>query len=116
MSEYLEREALLNEIRMASTLKECVAIVRRFPAADVEPVKHGEWVSCEESDEFPCSYRVYRSSHRRECSVCGFTPQLNYCPNCGAKMDGCELDEHPDAPPFSMDKICKRGVYNNAHD
>lgn len=88
--EYVKREALLNEIRMASTLKECVAIVRRFPAADVEPVKHGEWVSCEESDEFPCSYRVYRPSHRRECSVCGFTPQSNRCPNCGAKMDGCK--------------------------
>ena len=26
------------------------------------------------------------------------------------------LDEHPDAPPFAMDKICKRGVYNNARD
>lgn len=93
MAEYIERDALLNEIRMASTLKECVTIVRRFPAADVEPVKHGEWVSCEESDEFPCSYRVYRSSRRRECSVCGFTPQLNRCPNCGAKMDGGSDDE-----------------------
>lgn len=90
-AEFMEREALLNEISMASTLKECVTIVRRFPAADVEPVKHGEWVSCEESDEFP--YRVYRSLRRCECSVCGFTPQLNRCPNCGAKMDGGSDDE-----------------------
>lgn len=59
--EYVKREALLNEIRMASTLKECVAIVRRFPAADVAPVVHCK--DCKHSyvsvDARCCSYGAF---------------------------------------------------------
>ena len=50
-----------------------------FPAADVQPVKHGDWVIPHTDSE-----QVY-------CSLCNwhvygdlFTP---YCPGCGAKMD-----------------------------
>lgn len=51
------------------------------PTADVEPVKHGRW------DKYVCS----------ECNVCAdyfmsgdvyFDEEPNFCPNCGAKMDG----------------------------
>lgn len=99
MAEFMEREALLNEISMASTLKECVTIVRRFPAADVEPVRHGLWIPVRESEmtgwqpelagrDPICGY---------VCSVCKEEATFdcndefvlsNYCPNCGAKMDG----------------------------
>lgn len=53
-----------------------------LPAADVIEVVHGEWI--------PHGYKW-------RCSICGNkisldgTPienGLNYCPNCGAKMDG----------------------------
>lgn len=47
-----------------------------FPAADVEPVRHGYW------GEYT-SWMVV-------CSLCGkHTAKHNfkYCPNCGAKMD-----------------------------
>ena len=81
------------------------------PAADVSPVVHGRWI-LEAHDE-----RVnYRWNVTAECSECcdeqkeiwaGFFPNVppsiardaalvsaesvklsNYCPNCGAKMDG----------------------------
>lgn len=54
-----------------------------MPAADVALVVHGEWVMYEN--------KVYH------CSMCGqLRPfdddydywESNYCPNCGAKMDG----------------------------
>ena len=51
-------------------------MIDNLPAADVQPVKHGRWM-----------YPFY-------CSECGFTPYYssdltyNYCPNCGARMDG----------------------------
>lgn len=53
-------------------------------AADVVPEKHGHW---RQVDESKC-----------ECSNCGIIVLIavyphgdkNYCPNCGAKMDGGE--------------------------
>lgn len=54
-------------------------IITDFPSADVEPVRHGRWIASH--DEF-CA-----------CSICKYPVyvgwnQTNYCPNCGAKMDG----------------------------
>jgi NADH pyrophosphatase NudC (nudix superfamily) len=52
--------------------------VEDFPAADVEPVRHGEWVYNSPEDNIPY------------CSEC-LMPQdseCNFCPSCGAKMDG----------------------------
>lgn len=50
---------------------------------EVVPVVHGHWVR---SDFFSDIQTV------EECSLCGelisrFSKRLNYCPNCGAKMD-----------------------------
>ena len=74
-------------------------IVSNFPAADVAEVKHGEWV-----DKYNNKY----DNHLYECSACGdkalyeaYENELgqtklrqvlsDYCPNCGAKMDGGEV-------------------------
>ncbi len=95
MAEFMEREALLNEIRMASTLKECVTIVRRFPAADVAPVRHGRWELLRKGDwtsVFVCSVCGRRETIAESES---YNSQLKmprkypYC-HCGAKMDGCK--------------------------
>ena len=58
-------------------------------AVDAEPVQHGEWILN------PCN--LYNDA-TWVCSVCGNewvlidgTPldnQMNYCPKCGARMDG----------------------------
>lgn len=54
------------------------------PAADVEPVKHGHWVN---------------ENFYTHCSACGNMAiydkygqevESDYCPRCGAKMDGGE--------------------------
>ena len=50
------------------------------PTVDAVEVVHGRWIG----NGIP-------ESVLRGCSVCGFTcgaPTFNYCPNCGAKMDG----------------------------
>ena len=55
-----------------------------------EPVRHGRWVPFS-YDGYADGYPVY---DEWECSECHFAcegegePPLNYCPNCGAKMDG----------------------------
>ena len=63
--------------------------INEAPAVDAEPVQHGEWILN------PCN--LYNNA-TWVCSVCGNewvlidgTPldnQMNYCPKCGARMDG----------------------------
>lgn len=64
------------------------------PAADVAPVRHGRW---EDSTDEWLGTDVYTCSKCRESYVLvEGTPKenlWNYCPNCGAKMDGGDCDE-----------------------
>ena len=55
-------------------------IIKKAPAADVAPVVHGEWRER--------SLWIIRYPY--ECSNCNYVSDLatNYCPNCGARMDG----------------------------
>lgn len=65
-----------------------------FPAEDVQPVKHGYW-------EEVIDYGGWGDTHYR-CSVCGEEWHLedgkpkdnnmNFCPRCGARMDGEQDD------------------------
>lgn len=56
------------------------------PAADVAPVKHGRW-EWDAKGLYPkplCSKCHYEPYRRSNCN----SDLPNYCPNCGAKMDG----------------------------
>ena len=57
---------------------------------DVQPVVHGEWIDGGVDGVGACDIE-YRYN---KCSVCGyeysFPMKYNFCPNCGAKMDGGE--------------------------
>ena len=69
--------------------------VDKIPAADVSPVRHGRWLHTEE----PLGWEYVDCM---ECSACHDSwiieedycfddmPLWNYCPSCGAKMDGGE--------------------------
>lgn len=70
------------------TREEFVYFLKKQPAVDVVPVRHGRWI--EDHDYLKCP----------ECSVMvkrDFTffdiGNWNYCPNCGAKMDGGQNNE-----------------------
>ena len=64
--------------KMQDVCKAIGEVFKIVPAADVAPVKHGEW------DKKP--FLIGTSYY---CSECGdnFGEPYNYCPNCGAKMD-----------------------------
>lgn len=65
-------------------ISKLVDVFAEIPTADVEPVKHGKWISVDSDVIF-------------ECSECGTeistswdydNPDMfTYCPCCGAKMD-----------------------------
>ena len=95
MNRYLKQEDVLNRIVGAySEHGEQVPMwlhIGDLPSADVVPVRHGKW---EITDAYP--HNVYCSEcHKRfaqthwEVWEDGSLPR-NYCPNCGAKMDGEE--------------------------
>lgn len=56
--------------------------IYEIPSADVAPVRHGRWMK---NDDYTCSLCGYRM-------VIG-DGAYNYCPNCGARMDGGEDDD-----------------------
>ena len=92
MSDYISRDVAIIEFMdndidhiQAPNGKEAVQILSDIPAADVVPVVHGRWLPQKENHEFKEAWM--------KCSVCGYpvsrwTGNTNFCPNCGAKMDG----------------------------
>jgi hypothetical protein len=94
MDEYISREEVVEEIKSRistaenawesgynTAMAEIREWIKRIPSADVQPVKHGRWIN----EGF---LNIY-------CSNCSKTPdgwptpmQTDYCPNCGARMDG----------------------------
>lgn len=95
MAEYIEREALVHHFMTTKhyltkdLVMDAAYEISKFPAADVVEVKHGRW------EQFECGWR----DDYWRCSVCDFEfttldgehPQengVNYCPNCGCRMDG----------------------------
>ena len=108
MDEYLNREAIMkfpirkdhcdkehaNE-HFINGIESVLEYVENLPAADVAPVRHGLWLHTEE----PLGWKDVDCM---ECSACHDSwiieedycfddmPLWNYCPSCGAKMDGGE--------------------------
>lgn len=81
MDEYISREAVIN-ITAETGAWETQNRVRELPAADVQPVRHGRWIWD--------SNAPYREHGAYKCSNCDGHSDFeeNYCPNCGARMDG----------------------------
>ena len=69
----------------------CWAAVKSIPAVDAAPVVYGQWIKM--TGMMPPEYHGHY-----ECSECGWhikglrnswtrEEELNYCPNCGARME-----------------------------
>ena len=109
MSDYISREAAIEKIRVAGCtdcggssdticgfcdFDNAIRLIKRLPAADVEPVRYGRW---------ECVYDDSTGETNITCSHCKNTRTVNgcfvstdgkpcyfeddYCPSCGAKID-----------------------------
>ena len=78
MSEYIERGALMEEIRkhFETIGSNAERLVARFPAADVEPVVRATWTDGKCTNCGCYGYPTYDGGNER-------TP---FCPFCGANM------------------------------
>lgn len=101
MAEYVERGALLDALGYDATKSMWVqpestfGIILSAPAADVAPVRHGRWIECDYLE--PCIYgfgTIRRKNKGLKCNQCVHVFEAkslwmqNFCPNCGALMDG----------------------------
>lgn len=105
MAEYIERETAVRAVMAAKWVDGsdgamAMEIVASPAAADVAPVRHGQWDG--EGDGYADGELVIDVWY---CSCCGHciddgtddpTILPNYCPNCGARMDGAGNGEEED--------------------
>lgn len=109
MAEYIDKQAAINRIKeyalevygidlddakqfaggslvenYSEGLYEAKELVEDIPTADVATVVHGRWMPFHSEAAGDIQY----------CSACeiGFDAKTDYCPNCGAKMGGGDLD------------------------
>ena len=89
MAEYIDRDAAIEAAKHAwAKGLEPSQYMEIIPAADVAPVRHGQWIEYTKVI-IPEPYNKWEQAWK--CSECGFDDGFvayNYCPNCGAKMDG----------------------------
>lgn len=84
MDEYIERKAIRDALYDADAITMSgVKILNQFPVADVAPVRHGRWI-----DGDPYCPICRKDKFRGLDADVWADWQPDYCPNCGAKMDG----------------------------
>lgn len=91
--EYIEREAVNNVLDELMVNDSLYNALQAIPATDVAPVKHAKW-----------AYGKLHGQSGYYCSECGagfadinpnaelIAKSHDYCPRCGAKMDGGERE------------------------
>ena len=98
--EYINREVLLRDLsesvifscrtedvsQLKKSLEKLVTCIKSQPTADVAEVKHGEWNRHEDFEH--CWYECSNCGGEPLRSIWGVTCFTEYCPYCGAKMDG----------------------------
>ena len=92
MVDYIDRNRLIKkfcnhcyfDVGEKNCVEDCydMKIIKSLPTEDVQPVKRGRWVFNKPPDDWIMSLYT--------CDQCGHVEdgKPNYCPNCGAKMDG----------------------------
>lgn len=66
-------------------------MIEELPAADVAPVRHAKWVDnhCTACGMMPMGDEMWKNY---DCEPPLFERFMDYCPSCGAKMDGGDSD------------------------
>ena len=87
MAEYIEREAAIRVVNEQSsftmTRSGLIDSISKLPAADVAPVRHGQW----EPGNPICPICGGNKFKDLDADIwCDWQP--DFCPNCGTKMDG----------------------------
>lgn len=89
MAEYIEKAELIKKLCFETAewyYSPTIKTIKKFPSADVQPVKHGRWITWDDSGFTKCSCcnsEYYIADLQTVGDSEGF---VNFCPNCGARM------------------------------
>lgn len=86
MAEYIKRELAIEALSRGDGCGNvCRRAIERILAADVAPVRHGRWI--DKGEYAVCTECDGRSGIQYD-GVKPIPLMTQFCPNCGAKMDG----------------------------
>lgn len=100
MSDYIDRAALgiglcnrdiFENKGYADGWNAAVKILKEAPAADVQEIKHGEWIKYRPENALDGAYFCSICFKEQKIADGMITPLdrgYHYCPHCGTKMDG----------------------------
>ena len=93
MDEYISKQAFLDYMKRTDRYFNVKFDIENFPNADVAPVRHGRWIPLTECTNEGvycsiCKKKVWKSDYAQCSKKSRNKLESNYCPNCGAKMDG----------------------------
>lgn len=83
MGDLISRCELFNKLATVQTLGEAYGIIQEMPTVDAVPVRHGRWKW--NGEAFICS--ACGNGHKGQPTIMG-QPMFEFCPICGARMDG----------------------------
>ena len=82
----IDANALMNKVEKCTASKSVKALtfimVQDAPTVDAVPVVHGRW------ELYPSDRSIKCTNCKMEFPLMHMPYTRNYCPNCGAKMDG----------------------------
>ena len=86
MAEYIEREAAIQAVEKTLwQYQQSVIEIRKVPAADVIPVRHGRWIA------------PFLSGGGSICAECSYCHKIriidDYCSACGTIMDLEDMED-----------------------
>ena len=93
MADYIDRKAAIKLLTSVGlevsdgkrrTVAKCINEIELMPAADVAPVRHGRWIDHKAGEQNRVNVYIECS----ECNTWYCYAKTNYCPNCGAQMEG----------------------------
>ena len=86
-SDYISRQAAIDACfdGWNNSADDCARNIKSISAADVAPIVYGKWIRGKYTDD-DLRYNDYSYCCNRCGKIVNF--EENYCPKCGAKMDG----------------------------
>lgn len=95
MSKYVKFEEVFEKLQNETclTFQQTMATLANIPSADVEPVRHGRWIDMGDFEQCSCCKVTRPKEFQDYYGNRVIWLRTDYCPYCGAKMDG-EEKEH----------------------